>query len=130
VEDVAETVLHRGEFTVRLTARGKHWCDWKLVRIQYVDAATFQRMYTRFDADDSLDCVDNVEDAESVAEGHVKWDGCAQTNLHEHTCGPQGLKELLDALAWATSGAWRTLRVTHGVLLLPDGSKFEGPEKT
>jgi hypothetical protein len=121
------TILHREGWTVRLAAL-PHWCDWELFQtISDVDPGPDESR--EYWGADRRTIVTNVDAAEREVSGFVKWDGCNEMHVDgAHQCGPFCARDLLTAIAWAMSEAWRAIaRCDDGYLdfgrdtILPDG---------
>jgi hypothetical protein len=121
------TVHLRDGWALRLVSDGKHWCDWELFQ-QIAWEAGGTPLYRRKGATSSGDDVRSIDEAECEIDGFVKWDGCHEIRMDQpHGCSPKDMRDLLDAVAWATSEAWLSLNTGEIVgYTLPDGRVYGG----
>lgn len=97
-----------GSYTLRL-----YWTPWDDGRIGWVDFELFEvtsfepddptkLFYERKGATSSMDLVDNLDEAETAADGFVKWDGCTQFEVSSvHIDHRKSLEGLHHAIAEA-----------------------------
>ena len=75
-----------------------YWVDFQIYQVVCADMEG-RKEFNRLGSAFSPDPVSEYDDAQPIAEGHVKWDGCMEVDLHDgHTCSRDHLRELFAAI--------------------------------
>ena len=108
IKDVRFGDFNKGgsEFLIRLFPRfeqdevmGVGFCVYQVVWIDCENPERSERAYTRMGAVDPLDVVTDPAEAEIVARGFVKWDGCTQFDVEDvHVDSAALLRAFFDAI--------------------------------
>lgn len=102
------------EFHIRLWSDyppdERYWIDWEVFEVLGVEL-NGERTRTFWKRGDtaSLPGTTDLDEAEPVAEGMVKWDGCTQFTMDAHIDGRTQLEGLFDAVLRARKLAARAM---------------------
>lgn len=80
---------------------GIYWVDWEVIEVageEHVSGGVPQVRYQRRGATNGLDWTDILDDAEPVAEGMTKWDGCTQFTTDIHVDSRHHLDSIFGAI--------------------------------
>jgi hypothetical protein len=76
------------------------WVDFEIIEVLGFEKDG-RECYNRRDSSRSPDPLYELDNAEPIASGFVKWDGCTQFNADIHIDGRAHLEHLLEAIAEA-----------------------------
>jgi hypothetical protein len=87
--------------TFWLQAKGTHWVDFKVYQATELGFLDMPAAWQQND----FRPTDKLEEAQPIAEGYFKWDGCAEIHLDAHTCSQAHYVALLVRLSklWGES---------------------------
>jgi hypothetical protein len=114
-ESPLETFVWRDIEATAVATPTPSFVSWRVVeQIGVMDNGTV--LYERAGAGSSSDLVENIDDAETLIEGSIKWDGCGNLAISPdvmlHLCGYRSVQQfttLLDRLyemtAWYVDNA-------------------------
>lgn len=75
-----------------------YWIDFQIFQVVCADEQG-RKEFNRLGAAFSPDPVGSYDEAQPVATGHVKWDGCMEVDIEDgHTCSRDHLRELFAAI--------------------------------